>query len=312
MSTHIGADRRRAELRALLGAMAVALATSIHHVYGAIIYHTPWRYDAVVISAGMVAVMLAAWQLSRALGGTTVGRVAWWTFWGVNATVFVFLIGVFEGLYNHALKDLLYFGGAPLSVMRALFPAPRYELANDWFFELTGVFQVIVSAISAIQLARLLPHRPRWADTPRPAADRSMTTRLAKAAQWTIRLTGPFQVAGGIAFWSGRLLSLRQMHMFVGVVFDLAFLSLIVLAALGGRHRVALLGGLMLALAIPVFGIMQARILPGPEHWVVRSAHLLLGLIAMVVASRLARYVDIRRHDLSYPLLQKDAMMSPY
>ena len=81
MSTHIGADRRRAELRALLGARAVALATSIHHVYGAIIYHTPWRYDAVVISAGMVAVMLAALQLSRALGGTTVGRVAWWTFW---------------------------------------------------------------------------------------------------------------------------------------------------------------------------------------------------------------------------------------
>jgi hypothetical protein len=169
-------DAHRAERRALLAALSVAVATSIHHAYGAIVYRTPWRYDAVVISAGTIAVMLAALKLSRVSARATLKRVAWWTFWGVHALVFVLLLGAFEGLYNHVLKDLLYFGGAPLAIMRALFPAPRYELPNNWFFEVTGVFQVAFAAISTIQLAKLLPNRPRRADTARPASDAPRTS----------------------------------------------------------------------------------------------------------------------------------------
>jgi len=295
MSPRTRADAHRAERSALLAAISVAVATSIHHAYGAIVYHTPWRLDAVVISALTVAVMLAALKLSRAVANATLRRVAWWTFWGVNAVVFVLLLGAFEGLYNHALKDLLYFGGAPFALMRALFPAPRYELPNNWFFEVTGVFQVVVAAISAIQLARLLPHRPRRADTTRPASEASMTARLAKPALWTIRLTGPVQVAVGIALWMGRAIPLRPAHMLVGVVFDLALVSLVVLGALAGVRRAAVLAGIALAVVVPVFGVVQARILPGPEHWVVRAAHLLLGIIAMVVATRLARFIHSSR-----------------
>ena len=290
MSHRISADSRRPEQRALLAAVAVAVTTSVHHVYGAIVYHTPWRYDAVVVSAGAIAVVLAALHMSRSSIRAAVRRAAWWTFWGVNAVVFVLLIGVFEGLYNHALKDILYFGGAPLSAMHAMFPAPGYELPNDWFFELTGVLQVVVSGIAATQLGRLLAHRPR-SDAPQLTAARPMTTRFATAARWTIRLTGPVLVAMGIAFWLGRALSLRSAHMVVGLVFDLAFTSLVVLGALAGMRRVVMVGGMALALAIPVFGVIQVHILPGPEHWLVRVAHLLLAVIAMVLADRSARFV---------------------
>jgi hypothetical protein len=36
---------------------------------------------------------------------------------------------------------------------------------------------------------------------------------------------------------------------------------------------------------------MQSRLLPGPAHWVVKLAHLLIGIVAMVVAARLARFI---------------------
>lgn len=58
MSSPINADLRRAERRALFAAAAVSVATSVHHVYGAIVYHTPWRYHAVAVSAGAFALIL--------------------------------------------------------------------------------------------------------------------------------------------------------------------------------------------------------------------------------------------------------------
>lgn len=125
--------------------------------------------------------------------------------------------------------------------------------------------------------------------------DGRTTSRLAGVARSTIRVTGPIQVLVGIAFWLGRAVPLRPAHMLVGMLFDLAFLSLVVLAALAGIRRVAVLGGIALAIVIPLFGVVQARILPGPHHWVVRGAHLLLGVIAMVMAARLARFIASRR-----------------
>ena len=292
MSRSIEAEARRAEQRTFFAAAAVAIATSVHHVYGAVIYHTPWRYDAVVVSAGTLLFMFAALRWSRAVPSAISGRTAWWIFWGVNAVVFVLLLGVFEGVYNHAIKDLLYFGGAPLSVMRALFPQPKYELPNDWFFELTGVLQIVPSAIAAYELGGLLSYRPRRAVAIRPLAMSAMIGKLAGIARWSIWLTGAVQVILGIGFWSGRAVSLRPVHMLVGMVFDLALLTLIALAARAGIRPVAVVGGIVLALVIPLFGVVQARILIGSAHWVVRSAHLLQGLIAMVVAKRLGRFVS--------------------
>ena len=291
MSRSIEADARRAEQRTFFAAVAVAIATSVHHAYGAVIYHTPWRYDAIAVSAGTLLFMFAAMRWSRAAPRAFSGRTAWWMFWGVNAAVFVLLLGLFEGVYNHAIKDLLYFGGAQLSVMRALFPAPRYELPNDWFFELTGVLQVVPSALAAYELGGLLSHRPGRAVATRPVATRAMVGKLAGVARWSMRLTGAVEIILGVAFWSGRAVSLRPVHMLVGMVFDLAFLTFIVLAARAGIRAAAVAGSSILALVIPLFGVVQTRLLIGSAHWVVRSAHLLQVLIAMVVAARLGRFV---------------------
>jgi hypothetical protein len=37
--------------------------------------------------------------------------------------------------------------------------------------------------------------------------------------------------------------------------------------------------------------MIQTRLLPGPGHWVVQVVHLLIGVVAMLVAGRLVRFV---------------------
>jgi hypothetical protein len=65
------------------------------------------------------------------------------------------LIGAYEGIYNHILKNILYYGGAEPHVLSALFPPPKYEMPNDAGFEITGVLQGVVVVPLAIQWVRL-------------------------------------------------------------------------------------------------------------------------------------------------------------
>jgi hypothetical protein len=155
------ADFRRTERRALLAAGALAVLTSVHHVYGAILYHTPERYYAVAVAAAAIAAMLAALNKSRATPSSTGGRAAWWGFVGLNAIMFVLVFGVVEGLYNHAVKNALFLGGMSIARMRLFFPAPMYEMPNNVFFEMTGVMQVVPAAMASLYVARLIRLRLR-------------------------------------------------------------------------------------------------------------------------------------------------------
>ena len=120
-------------------------------------------------------------------------------------------------------------------------------------------------------------------------------------AGWVVRLTGMAQVVLGLLFWVGHALPLVGAHMLNGMVFVLGVLVLVVAAARSG------LGAPLAALAtgytlvVPAFGMTHAHILPGPAHWVVEVAHLLVGLGAMILAARLGGFiregsVRLRRH----------------
>jgi hypothetical protein len=114
---------------------------------------------------------------------------------------------------------------------------------------------------------------------------------LTSIAQWIVRLTGPTQVVLGLLFWTGRALTLLPLHMLIGMLFVLGLLVLAGLAAWAGLRWRLVLPTVALGVVIPLFGIVQSRLLPGPGHWVVKLAHLLIGIVAMVVAARLARFI---------------------
>jgi hypothetical protein len=114
--------------------------------------------------------------------------------------------------------------------------------------------------------------------------------KLTNIALWTVRVTGPVQVVLGLLFWSGHALTLVSMHMLIGIVFVLGVLVLAGTAAWARLGLVPVVLSIALGLVIPVFGITQTRLLPGPAHWMVQLTHLLIAMAAMGVAARLARF----------------------
>ena len=142
-------------------ALAVLVLTGVHHAYGAAIYHTPWRLDVVFISALTAAAILGSLRAFRRRAADLSSRIAFWAFVAVVLAVPVAGIGAFEGGYNHALKNALYFSGASTTVMRRLFPPPAYELPDDVFFEFTGVLQLVLAVVTGRHLLRLVRERRR-------------------------------------------------------------------------------------------------------------------------------------------------------
>jgi len=134
------------------------LLTAVHHAYGAYLYDTPWRLHIVPAAlAAAVVIGLSGAVLRRNREG--VADTVAFGIWCV-ALIFPFgMIGFVEGGYNHVLKDLLYFEGASSEVMRALFPAPVYEMPNDFFFEFTGVLQLVPAVLGARDLLALARER---------------------------------------------------------------------------------------------------------------------------------------------------------
>ena len=136
-------------LRVFWMALAALLLTSVHHAYGAYIYDTPWRLHVVLVSGLAAAALIGSLRVLRRRSTDVAGEMAFWVFAVIVFVIPVAGIGVFEGGYNHAVKDALYFSGASLRVMYRLFPPPAYELPNDAFFEITGVQQLAVAVVTA-------------------------------------------------------------------------------------------------------------------------------------------------------------------
>ncbi len=107
--------------------------------------------------------------------------------------------------------------------------------------------------------------------------------------QMLIRLVGTILLILGIIFWIGQNGYLIIFHILFGVVLVLLLWALAWIAA---RRKVS---GLMVAitavwgLILPVLGLTQAQILPGPAHWVIHVVHLLVGIGAIGFAEFLGR-----------------------
>jgi hypothetical protein len=137
-------------------ALAVLLLTTVHHVYGAYVYDTPWRLHVGFVSGFAAAAIVGALLIIRRGVDDVFSEIAFWIFVSVTLVFPVLLIGAFEGGYNHVLKDTLYFAGAPWSLMNRLFPPPTYELPDNLFFEMTGVMQLVPGSLTGWFLYCLL------------------------------------------------------------------------------------------------------------------------------------------------------------
>lgn len=137
------------------------ILTTIHHIYGALLYATPWRYHAAAVAIPTLLVLIAAYEVRRRNPRSRAGTIAAVVFVVLTLAVPIALIGFFEGGYNHVLKNILYFGGASKLTLVRLFPPPKYEMPNDWVFEITGVAQFPAAVWTTVSLGRLAFRRLR-------------------------------------------------------------------------------------------------------------------------------------------------------
>lgn len=117
---------------------------------------------------------------------------------------------------------------------------------------------------------------------------------IVLTARLLISLFGIALVVLGILFWTGRALSLLQLHMMLGGLFVLCLLALAAIGFLTRGSRSLALLVLIWSLIVPALGVTQLRLLPGSEHWIIQAVHLLVGLIAMGLGHALARRI-VRR-----------------
>lgn len=121
--------------------IGIMVLTLIHHVYGALIYEEPFRLHVAYFAVPVILVLWATARVWQVRPESLHGKVSLGIFMILTAVVAAGMFGLYEGGYNHLLKNTLFFGGAPQETLTRLFPPPKYEMPNDFLFESTGTLQ---------------------------------------------------------------------------------------------------------------------------------------------------------------------------
>ncbi|MBT1699252.1 hypothetical protein KK083_20310 [Fulvivirgaceae bacterium PWU4] len=145
--------------RTSLCSNALMVLTSIHHIYGAVIYSTPWRLHVIFLSAPvLVATIILEYLLKK-----NDNKVLFWLYAFIVLIPSLSLIGLFEGIYNHILKDIMFYAGFSEETMLSMFPPPTYEMPNDFLFEFTGVLQGVACVLLTVTFFKLIRGRLKQA-----------------------------------------------------------------------------------------------------------------------------------------------------
>jgi hypothetical protein len=113
-------------------------------------------------------------------------------------------------------------------------------------------------------------------------------------AQMLIRVCGVLLLILGLLIWAEGMSGLIEIHMLLGLILVLSMIVLGILALLQ-KAPVGLAGGLIVvALVVVWVGLNQdSTLYAGPNQWLVKIVHLLLGMgavaMAEIVGGRLRR-----------------------
>jgi hypothetical protein len=116
---------------------------------------------------------------------------------------------------------------------------------------------------------------------------------------WTRLLAGIGAMTLGLLHWFFRI-SFIEIHVLFGLLITLALLIPGIVAVFTKGLRVLGAIAIVFALIVPVFGITQMQILVGDFHWLIRVAHLLVGVAAVSLTERICqRLLGLKPRSLS-------------
>jgi len=92
-------------------------------------------------------------------------------------------------------------------------------------------------------------------------------------------------------------------HMVLGIAFALLLLALSLIQLLTGRMRWLGATGIVYTLILTALGFMQTSLLIGPMHWLIQTAHVLIGFGALVLVQVISvRDARLRRSAATVPV----------
>jgi hypothetical protein len=119
---------------------------------------------------------------------------------------------------------------------------------------------------------------------------------VVRIVQIVAGVSGLLALVLGLLMWFADMYVVLPVHMILGLIVTLVLLIFSILALLTSGLRALGAIGVIYALIVPVFGLTQTSLLVGDLHWLIRIAHLLVGIGAMgLIGNIAARYMRLKQ-----------------
>lgn len=121
-----------------------------------------------------------------------------------------------------------------------------------------------------------------------------MTSRLL---QIVVGIAGLGALVLGLLSWIANV-DLTDIHMLFGLLVTLGLLVMSIIALITPRLRVWGMVGIVYAIIVPIFGVLQSKLFVGHLYWLIQTLHMLDGIGALVLTGFLAtRSMQLQRSE---------------
>ena len=120
---------------------------------------------------------------------------------------------------------------------------------------------------------------------------------------WIARVPAVGTQLQGWLSWIANSSSFIFTHMVLGIAFALLLLALSLIELLSGRMRLLGASGIVYTLILTALGFTQTGLLVGPMHWLIQTAHVVIGFGALVLVQVISvRDARLRRNAAIVPV----------
>jgi hypothetical protein len=106
-----------------------------------------------------------------------------------------------------------------------------------------------------------------------------------------------------LLYWIANSTGFIFTHMVLGIAFALLLLALSLIQLLSGRMRLLGASGIVYTLILTALGFTQTGLLVGPMHWLIQTAHVVIGFGALMLVQVISvRDARLRRSEALVPV----------
>ncbi len=121
-----------------------------------------------------------------------------------------------------------------------------------------------------------------------------MTARLL---QIVVGIAGLCALVLGLFIWIANS-DLTDIHMLFGLLVTVGLLVMSIIALTTRGLRIWGIVGIVYAIIVPIFGVLQSKLLVGHLYWLIQTLHTLVGIGALVLTGFLAaRSMQLQRSE---------------